>query len=72
MAESRAAGSGRVGGGAGTELFFILWRAQDAAWHWTQARQAARGPLHIPEYARALKRLCVAMCVGAPGCSPTN
>lgn len=35
----------------GTELLFMLWRAQDRPWHWTQTWQAARG--HIPKYVRA-------------------
>lgn len=75
VAESRAEG-------LRTELLFILWRAQDGAWHWTQTRQAARGherPPHIP------KCVCVCVCpymlvyghvcfcrVGAPWCPPTN
>lgn len=34
----------------GTELLFILWRAQDRPWHRTQTWQASRG--HIPKYVR--------------------
>lgn len=37
--------------GHGTELLFILRRAQDRAWHWTQTRRAVRG--HIPKYVHA-------------------
>lgn len=40
----------------GTELLFILWRAQDRPWHWTQTWQAVRG--HIPKYVHA--RACYA------------
>lgn len=42
----------------GTELLFILWRAQDGAWHWTQTRQAARGHHTYPN-------MCVCACVYA-------
>lgn len=49
----------------GTELLFILWRAHDGAWHWTQTRQAAKGPPHIPKYACVRTCLCMAMCASA-------
>lgn len=48
----------------GTELFFILWRAQDGAWHWTQTRQAARGHHAFPNM-RVRTCLCIGMCVSA-------
>lgn len=42
----------------GTELFFILWRAQDGAWHWTQTRRAVRG-----HHTHTRMRMCVCVCV---------